>query len=252
MFPPIQTLPGTPTPGDLCTPEQLKTWHKNWRATEAHAAQTGTGYCVFSLQSDCLLYTSELFAHITGIELPFGEYAPLELWLKQLPSCDGQQENLVRPMLIKLIRLYMLQSQTSLVIDYGRETRQGFRRLEETIVPFGISQSHPRHLFWCWTHPVDHLNTRFAYSLTLLENGHVTDKRHWCPPLKSHPLLQDLSPTELKVLQQLLHTEKSHLIADTLNLGTETVKTHRRNIIRKTGFHSTDALVAVLKNDMME
>ncbi len=249
LNPSLLSFSGT-MPADLLTPSTLKSLQKQLTAYEAQAAQTGSGFCVFSLQPDLLLYTSDLFADITGLELQLGEHLPLSVWLKQLPACIDEQQNFIKPMLVKLLREFMLNPPVKLIVDYGRQTRNGFRRLEESIAPILLSQSSPRHLFWCWTHPIDHLNTRFAYTLTLVHNQDVIEKTSWCPPLDSHPLLKDLSPTEVKVLNQLLRTEETRLIADTLNLGHETVKTHRRNIIQKTGHKSTDALVAVLKQEM--
>jgi DNA-binding CsgD family transcriptional regulator len=236
--------------GDLSEPQQLRGLQKQLMHYENQAALSGQGYCVFSLQPELILYTSEVFQKLTGVEVPHGEPLPLQCWLDKFPGFEPEGKSIVKPLLIDLLRQFMLKQQAQLVVDYARQTCDGLRRLEETILPFHLEQTEPRHLFWCWTRSIEFLNSRFAYTFSLVNQGKVLQQKVWAPPLSSHPLVQNLSPTEIKVLKQLFNEDSSRRIAETLNMGVETVKTHRRNIIQKTGYKSTDALVAVLRNDM--
>jgi len=236
--------------GDLSEPQLLRGLQKHLMHFENQAALTGQGYCVFSLQPELLLYTSDVFHKLTGLEVLPGEALPLTSWLEQFPGFEPNGKSMVKPLLVRLIKEFMFHQQTQLVVDYKRQTKNGLMRIEEAILPIHLDQSAPRHLFWCWSRSIEFLNSRFAYTFSLVNQGKVLHREIWAPPLSSHPLVQDLSSMELKVLHLLLEGADSRNMAERLHLGVETVKSYRRNIIRKTKFVSTDALVAVLKNEM--
>ena len=60
----------------------------------------------------------------------------------------------------------------------------------------------------------------------------------------------DASPTERKVLSLSMQNMNIESTATQLHMSPETVRSHRKHIIVKTGFQTIGALVAVLKKDM--
>lgn len=52
-----------------------------------------------------------------------------------------------------------------------------------------------------------------------------------------------LSKSELKVLYLVAKGYTSKVIGEKLEIATSTVQTHRRNMLRKTGFNNTQQLV---------
>jgi hypothetical protein len=70
------------------------------------------------------------------------------------------------------------------------------------------------------------------------------------PPIKKHPILKNLSPVESKVLLHIFEKSAPGNNHKDLNMALDTLKTHRKHILRKTGFPNVEALMAVLKWEM--
>ena len=88
---------------------------------------------------------------------------------------------------------------------------------------------------------------KFAYRLpkSTTEQIHVITES--MIPIHAEPRLDDLSPREHQILDLLLAGKSSRNIAEELFISSHTVDTHRRKILRKTGFDNTTDLINHLR-----
>jgi DNA-binding CsgD family transcriptional regulator len=227
----------------------LKQLQKYLHNHEQTATEADLGYCLFMVDPAQLIYTSDLFTRQTGLEVNTGQTLPLENWLQTWPECFNlHQPKELQYYLDKLKPTSNKEREKHLVLLYTDAKLKV--HMEEKIKPMALPASTKSNIYWCWKRSLPHLEAPFSYTLNLVQDTQVIEKLYHCPPLFEHPKLKTLSPAERKVMHLLLHTDNSRTIAEKLHMSPETVKSHRRHIIGKTGFDSTDALVAVIKRDM--
>lgn len=234
---------------DPANTASLKQFQKNLHIYELSANEAETGFCLFMAQPALLLYTSEWFTRQTGLEVDTGHTLSLELWLHTLPaSFHLEQAKQMQTYLGKLQPGKPHEAETYLVLDYTHTRLQ--LHMEDTIKVLPLPHAAKTQVYWCWQRSLPHTEPPFSYTINLVSDNKVLEKLYHCPPLFEHSLLKTLTPVERKVLVELLNTDNSRTIAQRLNMSAETVKSHRRHIIGKTGYESTDGLVAVLKRDL--
>lgn len=119
--------------------------------------------------------------------------------------------------------------------------------------PLSLSGSGKvQHLMGIHT-DVSHLNLRHDNTISFISlkgrtnyTGVATQSGRFSPELvgkELRDLAQGLSKREIGILQLLAQGHNDDQIADTLNISVFTVRTHRRNMLRKTGCKNSIALV---------
>lgn len=72
-------------------------------------------------------------------------------------------------------------------------------------------------------------------------------KKYYCIDFLQKNILKqktkNLSARELEILKQIAHGQDSNEIANKLYISIHTFRTHRKNIMKKTGIHSTSELI---------
>jgi hypothetical protein len=241
---------------DLVREQSYHDFKKSMHMPEFVAHMGGLAFCILGLRPNHILYTSELYSDFCGLELKPGSTLPLSNWLDSLQSCSGVPlGNVVAPFLDELSRFPETseQDEALLVFDYCRRgTEDRIHHLQVQISILNLKQSNPNVLLLCSVRRLEFLPRRFSHEVRLMYKGEVIRKERVAPPINQHPLLKDLSFTEHKVIARL-YTEGSHpKLPQLLNMAHDTLKTHRKHILKKTGFSHTEALLAVLKWDLGE
>lgn len=76
-----------------------------------------------------------------------------------------------------------------------------------------------------------------------LMTSYLVNRRRAADAGKRPPSLNDLTPSELRILKLIADGQPSKAIAETLFISFHTVETHRKNICEKLNLHGSHALV---------
>lgn len=236
---------------DLLEPQPLKDLKKKLHMAEFVAQHSGLAFCLLSLKPSRVVFTSEAYGQFTGLDLEPGTTQPLRQWTPELHNCPGQ---LPGPALTRMMeRLVALASETGegtgqhsfISMDYCRtDLRLPPCRLEKQIRVVRLGQKVPDVLFLCTVQSLAHLSPLFYYETKLVHRGKVVDHSLFSPPVVHHRILKDLSPMERRVLDSIYDSSRHQ---SSLLMSADTLKTHRRRILQKTGYANMEALLAVLK-----
>lgn len=236
---------------DLMQKDNLQQFTASIKSFDLAYSKMEVGLSIIGTQPNKVLFSGTYFNKLIGLNESESSTLDFADWFMQ--ESDNEIRKLVDallPMLHKLAASNDSTGRSYIQMDYSRViTERQTIRVDERITPLYFMQKHPKNLFWCTTRAVDHLRLPFGFQLLLIVDGKVVEKASFCPPFHRHPMMQLLSPTERKVLQKLLDYKESKGIAEELNMGIETIRSHRKSIIRKTGFRSTDAAVEILRRD---
>lgn len=243
-FPP---LPGV----DLLNPDTFNTLPSHFQLPEYLARQTNQAFAILSLKPDCILYTSENYADFANIHVTRGTVLSLQDWFNSLFTCSGILIGAhVVPLLESLANAHLGEDH-KIVFDFCKQ-KNGVSgpRVQQQISFLPLMQRNPQILLLCSAQYVKHLSLSYYHEIKLVSNDKVIHRTVLSPPLKKHPILKDLSPTENKILLHLFHNGDPGNDHKELNMAVETLKVHRKHILRKTGFPHIEALLAVLKREM--
>lgn len=247
-----QLFDSSMAPGaDLMEPQAIKALKKKLHMAEFVAQNTGHAFCFLSLKPARLIYTSETYGQFTGIDLEAGTTQPLRQWMPELHQCPGQLPGpALMGMMEKLVELASAPGQGQgngpfISMDCCRSVAaQPHFRTEDQIRVVTLGQKSPDVLFLGSVRSLAHLAGSFAYQIRLHHQGKLLDRSVFSPPVVYHPMLQDLSPMERKVLDSIYDSSRHQ---SSLLMSADTLKTHRRRILQKTGYANMEALLAVLK-----
>lgn len=217
--------------------------------TEFIAENSGFEFCLLSLDPHTLLYTCSSYGSLTGYMPVADKPMPLAHWLRNLVSCPGKA---IGAEVLALLE-HMSTSQEKdlcLVLDYCLQLKNHRFHLEAQISPLYLHQANPHNLFLCTLRNISHLAHRYSHEMRLFKGHQLKDRKLFSPPLSSHPILSPLSGTELRIVELLYNRFSTPDITNRFHMAGETLKRHRKNILHKTGFPSTDALVAVLSQEL--
>lgn len=245
----------TPVTGlDLLLPENANVLTNVCRMPEYVAQYTNQAFALLSLKPSKVIYTSEKYAQFAKIQVQHGQHLSLLDWFNSLFICSGIPIGAhVLPLLDKLADLSKTfeMDQPKLIFDFATTINENQKkRFQQQITYLPLGQSNPESLFLCCIHSIDHLSPAFFNEIRLVHKNTNLFRYVLTPPINTHPLIKKLSPTERKVLQHIyIDGNKGH-DHHYLNMALDTLKSHRKHILKKTGFTHTDALVAVLKWEM--
>lgn len=201
-------------------------------------------FCLIGLQPSILLYTSKAFCGLSGCGPHQDALPPLSHWLTSLRSADGQPMGAaVEAAISALHETGCLLS--SLLIHHFAESH----RLETKIWPILAGQALPNRLFMAWNSQRPTPEGCPCGEIWLIKPQQSVRLQRFAPPLYKHPRLTLLNNRELQVLNLLYEGKAALEICHCLHLPAETLKHHRKQILKKTGYPNTDALVAVLRHE---
>jgi len=242
----------TPLPGaDLLNPDKFNTLPTHFRLPEYLASQTDQAFAILGLKPSCVLYTSENYADFNHIHVPRGTVLSLQDWFNSLYTCSGILIGAhVVPLLESLSNSHLGEDH-KIVFDFCKQ-KNGVPgpRVQQQISLLPLFQNNPHTLFLCCTQYVKHLSLSYSHEINLVSNEKVITRIVLSPPIKNHPVLKDLSPTENKVLLHIYHSRDPGKDHKELNMASDTLKVHRKHILHKTGFNHIEALLAFLKREM--
>jgi len=241
---------------DLLDPTAFKVMQKAFRMPEIVAQQSHQAFAVISLNPSRIIYTSENFIEYAAFELIDGAQVPLLLWLNSLHTCSGLPiDQYLRPMLVDLEKVSIIHHVLAprLIFDYcANHASKGNLYLQQQVCPLRLEQKNPHMAYLVSIQQIQHFHTPFSHEIKLMLNNTVWKRELFSPPLQRHPLLKNLSSTESKVVKYLFYEGNQKDIYLSLNMSLDTLKSHRKHILKKTGFPNTEALLAVLKWEMGE
>jgi DNA-binding CsgD family transcriptional regulator len=245
----------SPLPGlDLLQSSSGPILRKSFSMLDFMAKTNNQAFALISLKPARLLYTCESFCQHCGVQVVEGKPLPIQYWLNCLDTCSGMP--LSTPVgtfleeLSSLSHLYTIDG-PMLVFDFClAKNGMNQKRIQHQIKPISLQQKSPDVLFLCSVQVIEHIAPSYNCTLKLMQGEVLLKKEVFSLPLLQHPMLKDLSSTERKVLTLIHQQGSSKDVHTKLNMALDTLKSHKSHIMIKTGMHTIDALIAVLKREM--
>jgi len=216
-----------------------------------HSSQVFT---LFSLAPATLLYVSEYYQAYTGFKGHIQAGMSLNTWLGDLDNQLGLPlSQKLMPMLdcLHAVALHPIRPKPFVVFTYCMPGAKGEQVLyHQQICKLPLYQAKPEMVFLSVVQCLDYIKPSFSHEVKLIDNSTVLLIDRLAPPLKKHPLLQNLSPAEWKVLNSIYQSGEVERDVSPLLMAEGTIKSHRKHIIKKTGLPNIEALVTILRMDM--
>jgi len=214
---------------------------------EAIYSSQNMAFCLFALDPEIVLYTNSDYHKRTSVKAKSETTGSIRFWLAN--HFPGVQDVFLDRIFRSIQSLVNLPNHNDLdepfiLVDFSIANSEGdSRRTEMRITRLLLNQKSPRHVFFCSHRDISHLVQTFSNQVKLVFGSKVLDSFMISFPVEHHPLLKELNSIELKIFTLIFNENlDSKAISIQLNFSLETIKSHRKKILQKTGFSTIEAL----------